>query len=229
MPDKPTSEQDTEELPGVAAVSRAMTILCSFGDADTCLGLAEISRRTGLYKSTVLRLSESLEAYGFLARSPDGDFRLGLELARLGALARRSVDGAEHIETVLRDMTRQTGESATYYVRRGDRRLALYRVDSSKTVRDHIRVGDLLPLKVGAAGRVLSGSARKPNNGKWKILVSLGQRDPEVAAVAGPVYSGDELVGCLSVSGPISRFVPEAVTAMSAVLEEKCRTLSKIL
>lgn len=235
MTSNPKGENsDSSDLPGVAAVNRALAILCAFGSGDNRLSLAELSRRTGLYKSTILRLAESLEAFAFLKRDKGGDFRLGVEILRLGSLARLHVGGSEDILSILKDMMERTGESATYYVRRGQMRLALYRVDSPKSVRDHIREGDLLPLGLGAAGRVLRSAlersrSRSGDERSFDTIVSLGERDPEVAAVAGPVYSANRLAGALSVSGPISRFTPASVRSMATVVEENCRRLSALL
>ena len=50
--------------PGVAAVDRALTILSAFEDAPEPMTLAELARRTGMYKSTLLRLV-------FAAERPD--------------------------------------------------------------------------------------------------------------------------------------------------------------
>ena len=54
---------------GVAAVDRALSILGAFSESDAKLSLAEISKRTGLYNSTVLRLMKSLEKFGYMYRS----------------------------------------------------------------------------------------------------------------------------------------------------------------
>lgn len=230
MPRKAKSEDIVTDLPGVAAVSRALSILCVFESNDVRLSLAEIARRSSMYKSTVSRLIESLEAYRMLSRDKRGDYGLGVELIRLGALARRSVGGYDDITLTLQHLMEKTGESATYYVRRDNLRLALYRVDSPKSVRDHIRVGDLLPLNLGAAGRVLRGdSVAKNSSNPFKTVLSLGERDGEVAAVAGPVYSGKDLVAALSVSGPINRFTDKNVASISKAVEQKCRHLSSLL
>ena len=42
---------------GVAAVDRALAILDAFTDQDQKLSLAELAKRTGLYKSTAIRLA----------------------------------------------------------------------------------------------------------------------------------------------------------------------------
>ncbi|MBV6488459.1 MAG: helix-turn-helix domain-containing protein [Pseudorhodoplanes sp.] len=230
MPRKAKSEGIVTELPGVAAVSRALCILSAFQQGDQKLALAEIARRVGLYKSTISRLTESLEAYGMLVRDEDGTFRLGTELIRLGAIARNSVSRHPEIHAALNQLMETTGESATYYVRRDKFRLALFRIDSPRTIRDHIKVGDLLPLDRGAAGRVLLAEGTNGSSpSAFDTIISLGERDPEVAAIAGPVYAHDRIVGALSVSGPIGRFTKTNVRKMSQAVEEKCRYLSSLL
>ena len=77
---------------GVAAVERALAILDCFESDHESLPLKTIAQKTGLYKSTILRLCVSLESYGYLRRREDGDFQLGPTLWRLGALYRNRFD-----------------------------------------------------------------------------------------------------------------------------------------
>ena len=72
---------------GVAAVDRALSILDAL--TDDKVTLAELSKRTDLYKSTVLRLLKSLEKFGYVLRSADGSYRLGSKVLHLGALYQR--------------------------------------------------------------------------------------------------------------------------------------------
>ena len=72
---------------GVAAVDRALSILDAL--TDDKVTLAELSKRTDLYKSTVLRLLKSLEKFGYVLRSADGSYRLGSKVLHLGSLYQR--------------------------------------------------------------------------------------------------------------------------------------------
>lgn len=218
-------EAESTDLPGVAAASRALSIAAAFRSGDKSLSLAELSRRTGFYKSTILRLIESLEHYRFIQRLDDGDFILGQELIRLGSIAARATDTHELVTSSLRRLVAQTGESATFYVPRESFRLALLREDSPKTVRDHIRVGDLLPRDRGAAGHVLDHSV----DGVIATYVSRGERDPDLAAIAGPVFEDRKLIGAIQVSGPISRFCLDKLDQARLLVEEECRFLERAL
>lgn len=75
---------------GVAAVDRAFKILAAFETSNGTLPLSEIAQRTGLYKSTILRITTSMERAGFLVRLPDRRFAVGPELRRLALLYERS-------------------------------------------------------------------------------------------------------------------------------------------
>ncbi|MBM3470490.1 MAG: IclR family transcriptional regulator [Armatimonadetes bacterium] len=220
---------------GVAAVERALAILDAFREGDDGLTLAEIAERTRMYKSTILRLCASLEKYGYLWRVPDGRYRLGPTPMRLGSLYQRGFPLADRVVPVLRRLAKYSGESASFYIRHGAVRVCLHRVDSPAPIRDHVREGDHLPLDRGAAGRVLLafGGARGSLFAAVRrdlVAASFGERNPETAAVACPVFGVEqELVGVLSLSGPLYRFRPEAVRRMSSALMREAADLTAAL
>jgi DNA-binding IclR family transcriptional regulator len=211
------------EADGAAAVDRALLVLVAFREGDRGLTLGELSRRTGLYKSTLMRLLASLERQRFVLRRPDGAWSLGPTLFRLGALFEQSLDLKSLVEPTLRALAVATGESVSLYVRERDRRLCLMRIDSRKNVRDHIAVGALLPVDRGAAGRVLTRyeNGVGADRGDALLASSMGERDPELAAASAPVLERDgRMVGALCVAGTATRFADPAIMARarSAVL-----------
>lgn len=232
--------QGTEEPAksgGVDAVDRALSLLACFGDGETALSLHELSERTTLYKSTILRLATSLERAGYLVRMADKTFALGPELMRLGMLYQRGFRLDRHVRPVLRELVRETGESASFFRREGPVRICLFREDSSLPIRDHIREGDALALDKGAAGHVLTffSSTRLDADARATLmarlpLVSYGERDAETAAASVPVFAGNrQLAGALTVSGPRTRFTPEKVEGMGQALIAAGRELTAIL
>lgn len=220
---------------GVEAVDRALAILRSFSDTKQALSLTQISEQTGLYKSTVLRLTESLAAASFLRRGEDKLFRPGPELWRLGTLYRRSLDLGPLIRPALEKLVQLTGETASFYVRDGEARLCLYRHNSPRAIRHHLDEGTRLPLGQGAAGRVLvafnlRNAAPDPVALEQGYCVSLGERDPEVAAVAVPVIDrSGHLRGALSVSGVLTRFGEQERGRAIAALKEEAEAIKAIL
>lgn len=67
--------------------ARAMSILASFSQEHPVLGLADISRRTGLSSSTTHRLVSELTEWGALARTGHFQYRIGPMLRRLSTIA----------------------------------------------------------------------------------------------------------------------------------------------
>jgi DNA-binding IclR family transcriptional regulator len=220
---------------GVAAVDRALAILDAFTDKDTRLPLFEIAKRTGLYKSTVIRLAKSLEKARYLHRTEDGSFRLGAKVLSLGAMYQKHFGTADIVPPVLREIVEEIEEGASFYVRDDTQRLCLHRVESPKAVRDSIHVGDRLPLSVGAGGHVIlafSGLSGEKYDQIRKAMyaASFGERDPETAAVAVPVFGLDQrFIGALCVSGPRYRIEALGVQAIVPVLYRHARNVTRIM
>ena len=216
----------------VEAVERALSILEAFGERADRLSLAQLAEETGLYKSTILRLAASLERYGYLNRSEDGLYRLGPSLWRLGSIYRRNFDQGEQIRPELRRLVEATGETASFYVREGDERVCLYRENSRHAIRHHLDEGSRLPLDRGAAGQVLRAfgggdDALGRATRRAGFYISVGERNPDVSAVAAPVLGPSrELRGALAVSGLTTRFDAERRETARAVLEAAATRLS---
>lgn len=200
---------------GVAAVERALGILEALSEPK--LSLAELSKRTGLYKSTVLRLTKSLEKFGYVVRSDDGCFRLGSKVLVLGGRFQRHLRTADIVPPVLARIVDELQEGASFYIAQGDHRVCLHRMDSARAVRDSVHEGDRLPLTVGAAAHVLLAFGGTPGPVYDGIreqfyAASYGERDDETAAMACPVFGHEGSVfGAISVSGP--RYRIEALGA----------------
>ncbi|HEY8610649.1 MAG TPA: helix-turn-helix domain-containing protein, partial [Roseomonas sp.] len=169
--------RSTSPLEGVASAGRALTLLSAFRKGDDAVTLAELTDRTGLVKTTVMRLAISLEEHGYLVRLPDGSYRLGAELFRLGSVYQQSFRVEAYVMPALEKLVAETSESASFYVRSGEHRLCLYRVDSPHRLRLHVRQGDMLPMDNSAIAQVLRifGAVPLP---------------PEAAATTLPLYTG---------------------------------------
>jgi hypothetical protein len=76
---------------GVAAVDRAIAILQSIAARQKPSSLSDIARETGFYKSTILRLLQSLEAADLVVRNSDNQYLLGSSVFRLGLAYERAI------------------------------------------------------------------------------------------------------------------------------------------
>lgn len=227
--DSPAAEQRVE------AVERALSLLEAFADGSRLLTLTELAARAGLYPSTALRLAGSLIRFGYLARDPVGHYRLGPTPFRLGGLYRAGHDIAEQVRPALSRLVARSGETGGFYVREGDRRICLFREPSPRPVRLHIDEGAAMPLDRGASAHVLMAftDGALPIHDQVRaagIAMSFGQRDPEIAAVAAPVFGqGRRLLGALAISGPVLRLGPDQAAAIAPLVAAEARDLSRLL
>lgn len=224
-----------EDEPRVEAVERALTILDAFGEDRVRLTLSEIAQRTGLYPSTILRLGRSLTRFGYLHRDGNGQFRLGPTPLRLGQLYRQTFDLTDYVRPALARLSETTGETAAFYVRDGDRRICLYRHHASRMIRHHLEEGAQLPLDRGAGGRVLLAftGGTDPKSASIResgLSVSLGERDPETAAIAVPVHGANAaFLGALGIVGLRTRFEGERIDDLSEALRAEASNLTRLL
>jgi DNA-binding IclR family transcriptional regulator len=218
--------KSSAETGGVAAVDRALLLLAAFRQGDVSLPLAELAERAQLVKSTALRLLASLVHFRLVQRLPDGRYALGPEIARLQGVYTGSFSLEAVVVPALRELVRETRETAVYHVRQGDTRLVLYRVESPQPVRDHVQVGDLMPLGRGAGGRVISAysgtkGALYDQIRKDGYVALVGDRSPDLAGIAAPVFGATgDLAGAVTLTMPANRFRKGYASAVKAAARE---------
>lgn len=223
------------EPEGVAAVTRALHILEAFALGESSLSLAELSRRCGLHKTTVLRLARTLAQSGYLVQRDDGDWRLGPAAGWLGARYQAGFDVQNVLEPALRELTIQTGESAAFYVREGNVRTCLVRVEGPQALRHHARMGEGLPLDKGSPGRVILAFSGEPGAIYEQIRsrgyhCSVSEREPGVSTVSAPVFGRQwRLLGSVCISGPESRLPIPRLEELAPLVTQAATALSYAL
>lgn len=184
-------------------------------------------------KSTILRLAVSLERHNLLVRMPDGQYQLGSDVVRLNAIYQEGNDLERHIQPVLAKLAVQTKETATFYVRQGEARLCLFRVNSPSTLRLDVHPGMERPMDHAATAQILRDFEHWPDEQpdvKRLPIYTAGATTPHVASMSVPVIGhGNRLVGALSLAGPASRLTEEHAQTLSGVLlkagSNLCRSL----
>lgn len=223
-------EKDDGDKP-IASVQRALLILDAFLDAESTLTLAELAERTGLAKSTILRITATLEQSDYLVRTSSGEFHVGPKPLQLANRFQSAVQPEDVVVPILRELTDKTKESASYVVRKDQSRITLYRVNSPHMIRDHGMPGDIVPLDRGAVGHVLL--AFSPTPGRHQALrqeliaITRGEIHPGMTGLAAPVFNANrECLSAVALTGPDTRFTPEAVKKMEAELLNAARTIT---
>ena len=217
---------------GVPSAERALAVLTAFRQGDGALSLAELAERTGLIKSTIMRLAASLQQYQLLARLPDGRYRLDAGILRLGISYQQAFNLEDQVVPILERLAAETGETATFYVRHGEDRLCLFRVESTSQIRMRVQPGDIRPMDESAVAKVLRRYEAGPGHdgaGDGVVLYTSGVSDPHIAALATPVFGvGPALIGAIAIAGPTTRLTPERAQALKEVLAESGTELTQL-
>jgi DNA-binding IclR family transcriptional regulator len=219
-----------------------MSVLQKASDLIDCLGragepvtLGHVRSELDMPKSSTHRLLNELAALGIVRRTDDGRYSLGPRLLYWGEAAADTFDLRQVAEHAMRRLRDELDESVHLYIRDHDTRICIAAVEGRQMLRPFIQLGRPLPLRVGAAGKLLLafadaetiavelGRAREegsksPNAPGVKLgaqmeqirgerwATSVGEREEGVSAAATAILDArDRVVAALSVSAPTTR------------------------
>jgi DNA-binding IclR family transcriptional regulator len=228
----------------VRSVARALSLLALFDEEHAIRPLRELVEAAELPKTTVLRLIQTMEQLGYLHTRADGRYCLGPALIRLSravGLVWRLPQAADAGMSALRE---QSQETVNLYVLEGQSRVCVAQKEGRQNIRYVVPVGVPLPLWGGASAKVLladgppnliDGALRAGNKDatyrarfleelervrRDGLAVSHGEREPGASSVASPLRAGGHTIAAVAISGPTSRFTPQRVAELAALLRE---------
>lgn len=228
---------------GIGVVDKSVTILESVSQAPRAL--AELVESTGLPRATAHRLAVALETHRLLGRDSEGRFVLGARVGELAAaLPDPLVAAAGPVLAWLRD---ECGESSQLYRRDGADRVCVAVAERSHGLRTTVPVGSRLELTAGSGAQVICawsdpGTLRdvlaaaefteralaEVRRRGW--AQSVGQREAGVASVSAPILGADgQLLGAISISGPIERLGRSPGSRFAPVLIEGGKRITEAL
>lgn len=242
-------------MKSLETVDRALRVLKELGRFPEGATVKDLTAATGINRTTVLRILVTLEANGLVTWNAErGRYELGLGTLELASMFLATHDLGRVVRPQLEALRDLTGETASLYVRDGQHRVCLYRVESLQPVRITVAIGQRLPLYRGAAGKVLL--AGLPDEQTEAMLVaapltdedrralrqelrhvratgvakSFGERQPEIASVAVAVRRGSgDVVAAVAVSGPINRWTTARMDASLPSIQAVAATLGRHL
>ena len=141
--------------PGESVLARALTLLRAFDEFHAALPLADLTRRSGLPRSTAHRLASELVSLGLLDRLDDGRYVIGTGLWELGELSPVSLRLREVALPHLLELYEATGENVHLGIRVDDAALYVARVAGPRSIPTLSRMGGRLPLHTTGIGRAM--------------------------------------------------------------------------
>jgi IclR family transcriptional regulator, acetate operon repressor len=203
------------------AVERALNLLTQVC-AEGAISLTDCARRVDLPTSTALRLLRTLETAEFVARDQRGFFQAGTRLTQLGAAAMGRQTLVAMAEPSLQRIVAETGETA-YVSILGPGHTALYvgMVEGTHSVRHAGWVGRTVTLEGSAVGSALFG--RVPAEG---FVAQRSKVEPDVTAIAAPVWRPGGIAGAVSLVGPTYRIDEDRLRSFGRIVSREAAIIA---
>lgn len=143
----------------VNVLDRAIGIMQAFTAQRPSMTLAEISRATGLHRSTALRLLSTLAHHGMVIRDADtGAYALGYEIVAMAETAKAGSGLTDWARPVMKDISDRLNETVVLSVRTGDHRVDIDQIVANQPIRRVIALGEHKLLTFGAPSlSIMSG------------------------------------------------------------------------
>jgi DNA-binding IclR family transcriptional regulator len=243
----------------MSVLEKASELIDCLGQAGEPVTLAYVRAALDMPKSSTHRMLAELASLGIVRRTEDGRYSLGPRLLYWGDAAAETFDLRAIAEPSMRGLRDRVGESVHLYIRERDTRICIAAVEARHELRPFIQLGRPLPLRAGAAGKLLlafaeddvqrleirrarSDAAVFPNAPGARLagelerirserwITSVGEREHGVAAAASPVVdSRGRVVAAVSISGPTTRLTGERLDALREPLEACAELISGLL
>ncbi len=142
---------------GAQAVYRAIDLLKLVGlNHERGIALPTLVSSTGLERTTVYRLLNTLEETGLIARDAQKLYRLGLEAMQLGLATMSRVPILERCRPMMIRLARRTEDTVYLVVRNGDFAHCIHYEEGAFPIKALVlEVGGLRLLGIGSAGSAL--------------------------------------------------------------------------
>lgn len=157
-----------------SAVSRGLLILETLARSNGSMRLTDISRETGLQKSTVHRVLSTLIELGYATQcSETGLYQPSLKVWELGASVLTSHPVKRAAAGFLHELHRVTAETVSLTVPSGDDVLYLDKIISPRPIRFTTRVGSRVPMPRSASGKAILAHLPERRAIAERVLPSL--------------------------------------------------------
>jgi len=233
----------------VRSVGRTFELLAVFDATHPFPTLRDLVERSGLPKTTVVRLLSTLEQRVLVTAREDGRYSLGPAFLPWVRVAESLWDVNEATRRIMQALVDDIGETVNVYVRQGTSRMSIAQQEGTHTVRNVIEVGKPMPLWGGSASTILLAAAPdiieevakfgKTEEGPLRervqaaadagYAVSVGERELGATAISAPIRnSNGRLLAALSMSGPSTRFTDDLLKRGIGAITDAAKTISTV-
>jgi IclR family acetate operon transcriptional repressor len=201
--------------PANGSIDKALMVLESLAQHSR---VTDIAAATGLPKSTVHRILQSLISWGFARADGGGGYLPGPRILTLAGKVMSRFDPAQHARAALRDLRDGTGFTVHFAIRSGDEVVYVEKLEGRQPYQMKSRVGNSVPLHTTAIGKAILANlpadetediigragliavtprsitdrdvlrAQLAASGARGFAVDDGENDPGICCVGAPVF-----------------------------------------
>lgn len=187
----------------IQSIQRASGILKFIADRGSAK-LVEICEETGLKKSTVFGIVQTLEHEGYLNKSTDGFYySLGLSALKMGLAYMKDTDIDATVHQLLKRLVDEIDETAYFVMKVGSKYHYLDYVLSSQPLKVVPGEGKFIEMPDhSAVGQVFLNYEKDD----FEFAKDLEGIFEGTNCFAAPYVNGDKAVGCVVLTGPSYRY-----------------------
>lgn len=218
------------EVNTIKSMQKSVHILTCLSESRGSLPLEEVTRRTGLKKTTCFRLLQSMMNLDLLEQEPGTKkYRLGPKIISLGLAALSELNLHKIARPLMKKLRDETGETVNLSILDGTDILFIERFRSSHLFNINLFVGSRLPVFCTSQGKALL--AHLPETRVDQILHQINsQKDDKTCVVnadalkqnlahireKGFAFSDEELEkGLCAVAAPIMNHDGQVIAAIN--------------
>jgi DNA-binding IclR family transcriptional regulator len=229
-----------------STADRAIDALLAFSDERPVWSAAELAAHFAMPRSTLYRYLNTLRGVGLIAEDEHGRYRLGPRILQLARVAKLNSSILTVASPVIAELSRRFNETVIINEKIGHEMITLERVETRHTVSVSSLRGQLLPWPAATSAKVMLAFAEPAEQAEMLRLmtpirytpktianrtalraaiktireqgyaVGDGELDPDVSAVAAPIFWRGECRFSLSVAVPTFRLPDERLSEMIA-------------
>lgn len=242
----------------VAALERGLDILETLAD-NRAATLGEVTSRTRMPKTTAFRLLATLQARGFVERTPAGTYQPGLRLIQLAQVTHAAADLRRVAQPYLARLHDLSQDTVNLAIWRDRAPLYLEVLPSPRPLRFVEAPGSHAPLHATALGKAIA--AHLPEGELVAILKEAGlprftprtittisrlllelrkvrergyaidrqEQDIGAVCIAAPIFDAQGVVGAVSIAAPAARMEGRRLAGLIPEVLDACAGVSDTL
>lgn len=221
------------QLPGeIKIIHKCLSILWQFILEKDRWGPRELARASGIPKSSVLRILQTLGSAGLLTHDHlDGKYVIGPDLWRMGIILNSKVEFSSVALPVVKRYMAELNENMYVFTYNKDKVVVTAEVECDHSLRLHLKIGVPYDIHRGATGKTILAHLPETD---WRAIQGVLAADKDVDMVeltetlqairtAGYAFSdGERIDGVVGFAAPV--FGPDgALWGGTAIMVPKVR------